>query len=78
MKLRKLLTDPKFIKTINGWFVILWATLVVPTLLFWSRSVLWVALLSIWANLVSHYTAWLAARVEVRTEKLEDSEGGGT
>lgn len=34
--------------------VVLWVGLIVPTLLFWSDSVLWIALMSIWANIAAH------------------------
>lgn len=70
-RIRHVVGSPKFIRTANGYLVLFWVTLVIPTLLLWSKSVLWVALLSIWANVISHYTAWLAARVEVRAEDLQ-------
>jgi len=59
-----------------------WLALVMPTVLVWHSSILWVALLSIWANVISHFTAYIAARVDVRTENIEDvvediAEDGG-
>lgn len=41
-----------------------WAALAVPTVLLWSRSVLWIGLISVYANVVTHISAWQAARVE--------------
>lgn len=55
---------PHQLRPINGSATILWALLVVPTLFWWRESILWVALMSVWANVVSHYTAWQAARAE--------------
>lgn len=65
------LNKPVTIRRFNFWFVIVWLALVIPTVVFWRASVLWVAILSIWANVISHYTAYLAARVEVREERVE-------
>lgn len=41
-----------------------WVALIVPTLLWWRDSVLWVALMSLWANIASHAAAAQAAHVE--------------
>lgn len=65
---------PRFIRAVNGWFTLVWLTLVLPTVLVWRKSILWVAVLSIWANVISHYTAWLAARDEVRLERVEERQ----
>jgi hypothetical protein len=48
-----------------------WALLVIPTLLWWRESILWIAFMSLWANLVGHWSAWDAARAE---QKAEDNE----
>lgn len=41
-----------------------WALLLVPTVLWWKESILWVAGMSLWANFVSHLAAYDAARAE--------------
>lgn len=43
-----------------------WALLAVPTLLWWHDSVLWVALMSLWANTAGHWSAYQAAHAEER------------
>lgn len=43
---------------------VLWAVAVVPTLLWWRDSVLWVLMVSLWANVVSHASAYEAARAK--------------
>lgn len=40
----------------------LWFLLVVPTVVWWSESTLWIGIMSIYAIVVSHYTAYLAAK----------------
>ncbi len=70
-RFQRWLNRPRVIRTINFWATTFWVGLIIPTVFLWSRSILWVALLSIWANVISHYTAYLAARVEVREEDIE-------
>jgi hypothetical protein len=43
---------------------IVWALLIPPTLLWWRDSILWVALMSLYANLIGHWSAYQAARAE--------------
>lgn len=43
---------------------LVWICLVVPTVLWWSNSILWVLVMSIWANASTHWSAWQAARAE--------------
>lgn len=47
---------------VHAVLTILWIVLIVPTLLWWRESVLWIALMSIWANIASHASAYSAAR----------------
>jgi hypothetical protein len=43
-----------------------WAILIVPTVTIWPNSVLWVALMSAWANVMAHFAAYMAGRTEKR------------
>jgi hypothetical protein len=45
-----------------------WALMLVPTLLWWSESVLWVAAMSLYANFVGHLSAAKASRAEEEAE----------
>ena len=54
---------------VNWLFAATWTALIAPTLLWWRDSVLWVALMSLWANIASHVAAALAARAEQGGEK---------
>jgi hypothetical protein len=40
----------------------LWVLLVIPTILWWSESILWVLMISCYANIVGHWSAFEAAR----------------
>lgn len=45
-----------------------WALLTIPTLLIWKESVLWVALMSLYANFVGHFSAYQGSRAEQANE----------
>ncbi len=42
-----------------------WMVLAVPTVLAWRDSILWVALMSVWANVAAHWAAFEAAREDL-------------
>lgn len=48
-----------------------WVAMVLPTWLWWSDSVLWVSLVSLYANAVSHLAAYGAARAEKKSADAE-------
>lgn len=43
---------------------IAWVVAIVPTVLFWRESIFWLAFMSLWANVVGHWSAFQAARAE--------------
>lgn len=45
-----------------------WALLAVPTVLWWRESIFWVAFMSLYANLASHWAAYQAAKLETKVE----------
>jgi hypothetical protein len=51
-----------------------WVLLLVPTLLWWPNSVLWVAFMSLYANFVGHLSAAKASRAEQEAEHTEKRE----
>jgi hypothetical protein len=44
--------------------VIVWTMLLVPTLLWWKNSILWVCLMSDYALIAAHWSAYQGARAE--------------
>jgi hypothetical protein len=50
--------------TVHTTLTIVWAVLAIPTLLWWRNSVAWVALMSLWANIASHWAAREAAKAK--------------
>src|SRR3954463_3633877 len=67
--------DPVFMRRLNGWLTIFWIAMIPVSLATgWVRSVVYVSALSLWALVSGHWSAWQAARVEVRGE---DAAGVG-
>lgn len=65
----------KAIKRFHVVMMIVWVLLLIPSILWWRNSVLWVIILSIYANFGVHLSAYSGARAERRAEKQEESVG---
>jgi hypothetical protein len=64
--------DPVFMRRVNGWLTIFWIVMIpVSIATHWITSVTYVAALSLWALVSGHWSAWQAARVEVKQEEEE-------
>jgi hypothetical protein len=62
--------DPAFMRRVNGWFTVFWIVMIPVSLITgWISSVTYVAALSLWALVSGHWSAWQAARVEVRQDE---------
>jgi hypothetical protein len=55
---------------------VVWALLLVPTLIWWKDSILWVAAMSLYANVAAHWSAFQGARAE-RAAGDGGGDGGG-
>jgi hypothetical protein len=61
--------DPVFMRRVNGWLTVFWLAMIpVSIITHWISSVAYVAALSLWALVSGHWSAWQAARVEVKQE----------
>jgi hypothetical protein len=59
--------DPVFMRRVNGWLTIFWVVMIpVSVITHWVTSVVYVSALSLWALVSGHWSAWQAARVEVK------------
>jgi hypothetical protein len=62
--------NPVFMRRVNGWLTVFWIAMIPISLVTgWISSVTYVAALSLWALVSGHWSAWQAARVEVRQEQ---------
>jgi hypothetical protein len=65
--------DPVFMRRVNGWLTVFWLLMIpVSIATGWINSVAYVASLSLWALVSGHWSAWQAARVEVK--QAEETE----
>lgn len=64
---------PVFIKRCHLVAAVMWVGLAIPSLIWWKDSVLWVILISIYANIVGHLSGYSAARADQAAEDNEDS-----
>jgi hypothetical protein len=60
---------PTFLRAFHGWSTLIWA-IAIPITVFTDlkSSIVWIALMSVWANFVGHFSSWQAARVEVKQD----------
>jgi hypothetical protein len=54
----------RYLRRFHAVATLIWLALITPTLIWWRNSVPWITLMSIYAIVVSHATAWQAARAE--------------
>ncbi|UTX22613.1 hypothetical protein KIM99_11590 [Klebsiella pneumoniae] len=62
-----------FLKRCHLVAAVMWVGLAIPSLIWWKDSVLWVILISIYANIVGHLSGYSAARADQAAEESEDS-----
>ena len=63
--------NPVFMRRVNGWLTIFWIAMIpVSIVTGWISEVVYVSVLSLWALVSGHWSAWQAARVEV-AQQLE-------
>jgi len=49
-----------------------WALLLIPTVIWWKESILWVAFMSIYANFVGHFSSRQASKADKRAKENGD------
>lgn len=72
LKVFDLFHDPQFLRKFHGWATIIWFMLAFPICIFLSESIAVVVFISVYANVVGHWSSWQASRVEVK----EDEKNG--
>jgi hypothetical protein len=54
----------RYLRHIHAALTLFWLALSLPTLLWWKDQIAWVAWMSLYANVASHWAAWQATRAE--------------
>lgn len=66
--------DPQFMRAVNGYLTIFWIVMIPLSLITgWVHSITYVSALSLWALVSGHWSAWQAARVEVKQDAAEEA-----
>ncbi|HDX4047911.1 TPA: hypothetical protein ROG05_000251 [Enterobacter soli] len=60
--------NPRAIKRCHLAAAIMWFILAIPSIIWWKNSVLWVIIISIYANIVGHLSGYSAARADQAAE----------
>jgi hypothetical protein len=53
------------LKRFNLIMTVVWILLAIPTVTTWRDSLLWIAFMSVWNNVFTHFSAWVSSRAEV-------------
>ena len=70
MRTFELFGRPAFLRAFHGWCTLVWFVLIPVTIFTDLKSALvWIAMMSVWANFVGHFSSWQAARVEVKQDE---------
>lgn len=64
--------SPVVIKRYHLVAAIMWFVLAIPSVIWWKDSVLWVIIISIYANIIGHLSGYSAARADQAAEENED------
>jgi hypothetical protein len=60
---------PAFLRAFHGWATLVWLIVSLPLAVAYGSSVIFVTFLSLYAVVTGHWSAWQAARVEVRQDE---------
>lgn len=64
---------PMTMQHIQFWFTIFWVVMIpISIVTGWIKSVEYVSALSLWALVSGHWSAWQAARTEVKQDKADN------
>ncbi len=73
------MNNPSFMQKFNGWAAVVWFVLAFPICIFFSTSIPLLVFISVYAIVTGHWSAWQAARTEVKqeqeAEKRENENG---
>lgn len=74
-RFQSLFGRPEVLRAFHGWMTVAWGLLIPITVVTGLKgSIIWIALMSVWANFVGHFSSWQAARVEVKQdEQVEEA-----
>ena len=51
-------------RRLHASLTLFWLVAIIPSLLWWSHSLPWIVLMSVWANVAGHFSGWQGSRAE--------------
>lgn len=63
------LKSPEFQAHFHAYMTLFWLVMIVPAVLWWKESILFVIIISLWANVASHWASFQAAHAEKRVKQ---------
>jgi uncharacterized protein involved in cysteine biosynthesis len=63
--------NPMVFYRLHAWAALAWLLLVVPSWYLWRNSLFWILAVSLYANFISHVSAWQAVRAELVAGRAE-------
>lgn len=69
--MKDFLMSAKFHLWLNGIMLLIWAVLFIPSMTTLKDSIMWVVFMSTYANFVGHFSAFMTAIAEKKTEENE-------
>jgi hypothetical protein len=73
----KALHSPEMMAKFNLGMTMVWSVLLIPTVVWWKDSLLWVLIMSAYANIVGHWSAYQGSRAGVEAAKNEGDASKG-
>lgn len=64
--------NPKIVEYGHVILAIIWILLIIPTVVWWNSSILWVAFMSVYAIVTQHATGYSAARGARKAKESQD------
>lgn len=64
----KLLQDKLWLRKFHGWATLVWLAASVPIAVLLNSSIPFLVFISVYAIVISHWSAWQSSRVEVQVD----------
>lgn len=59
------LNSPLFLTRFHATATVIWLLLMIPSVTIWKDALIWVIIMSAWANVAGHWASWQASRTEL-------------
>jgi hypothetical protein len=66
------LANPRVWVYFHGFLVVLWILLIFPSVLLWRESIVWLVIMSAWANVAGSVASLQSARADCNSPTVED------